>query len=295
MRHTEVHAVLDGLLDAGEVRRLPELPNFGIFYLNIPTAAALIVEDLKRSGRRATFGVEEGGDETLAEREKHFAKRITELIADLEARLLNSVERGKLRYCNQSRILEDFLQRGDQQFVPEYTYIHYSDLVRWLTEFGYVDQHHPNESPAFEEYERNELDLLENIENDTKVRRDQLGIRIQSYMRLIAPPASEEDAQLRLQERLAEALELNQQLARENQALKASVEQSGTKPINENSKRSYLRMIATLCRVAKIDTHNRETTALLEKKTKDFNLALNNSTVRKMLREVIEESARSEG
>jgi hypothetical protein len=158
---------------------------------------------------------------------------------------------------------------------------------------GYIDRHSQNESPAFEEFERNELDLLESIENDVKVRREEIGKRIQSYMRLLAAPASEEDAQLRLQERLAEMLERIQELERENQALKISLEQTGDKPINENSKRSYLRMIATLCQMAKVDLSKRETTAILENKTKNLNLGLNNSTVRKMVREVIEERIRS--
>ena len=61
MKHPQIHVVLDGLLRLADARRLPELPNFGVFYLSIPAAAALIVYYLKRSGR-TTFGVEDSGN-----------------------------------------------------------------------------------------------------------------------------------------------------------------------------------------------------------------------------------------
>ena len=57
MKQPEIHPVLAGLSCLDYAQRLPELPNFGIFYLSIPTVAALIVDDLKSSGR-TTFGVE---------------------------------------------------------------------------------------------------------------------------------------------------------------------------------------------------------------------------------------------
>jgi hypothetical protein len=123
MKHPEMHAALDGLLDPVDACRLPDLPNFGIFYLNVPNAAALIVEDLKRSGRYS-FEVEEAGGESRAEGEKRLERRIAGFTADLELRLLNAVERGILRSCGRSRTLEDFLRRGNQQHVPEYTNIH---------------------------------------------------------------------------------------------------------------------------------------------------------------------------
>ena len=148
MTHPEIHAVLDGLLDTGDAQRLPELPNFGIFYLSISSAAALIVDDLRRSNR-TSFGFEEGIDQDRKKLEKRLKSRLAELIADLEARLLASVENGRLRCCTQNRTLEDFLQRGDLRYIPEYTYIHYSDLVAWLATSGYIDRNSPTQSPAF--------------------------------------------------------------------------------------------------------------------------------------------------
>jgi hypothetical protein len=292
VKHPEIHAILDGLLDAGDDQRLPELPNFGIFYLNIRNAAALIVEDLKRSGR-STFGVEDDGKESLARREKRFAKRIAELTTDLEARLLKSVENGRLRFVTQNPTLEDFLQRGDERHLPEYTYIHFSDLLKWLMDSGYVDRNSPTASPAFEEYERHELNLLEDMQDDLKLRRDQVGKRIRSYMNVLAPPSSEDDEQLRLKERLVEALERIQELERENQSQKLEIEQSDNKPINVRSKQAYLRMIALLCKSkATYLFTKRETIGIFERDTEKSPLALDNNTIRKIFKEVQEEELR---
>lgn len=292
MKHPEIHPVLDGLLRLDDAQRLPELPNFGIFYLSIPNAAALIVDDLKRSGR-TTFGVEENGDDDLKKREKRLASRVAELTADLETRLLASVESGRLLCSTQSRTLEDFIQKGDRLYLPEYTHIYYSDLLAWLGDAGYIDRNSQNESPAFNDYEQNELDLLENLQSDLTLRRDQRGKRIESYMRVLAPPASDGDAELRLKEHLAETLERVRDLELENQTLKASIGQVAESPINVNAKHSYLRMIGMLCAMCKYDIGKRETTATFERATKHSTLALNNSTIRKIFGEVIEEKNRT--
>ncbi len=48
-------------------------------------------------------------------------------------------------------------------------------------------------------------------------------MRIDPYMRTLVPPASDEDAELRLKERLAEVLRQVQDLERENETLKTSI------------------------------------------------------------------------
>ena len=291
MKQLEIHPVLAGLSRLDDAQRLPELPNFGIFYLSIPSAAALIVDDLKRSGR-TTFGVEENSDEDSKKREKRLASRVAELTANLEARLLASVESGRLRCCTQSRTLEDFLQGSDRQYLPDYTHIQYSDLLAWLADAGYVDPNSQYESPAFSDYERRELDLLENLQSDLKLRRDQRGRRIDSYMRVLVPPASDKDAELRLKERLAEVLEQVQDLEQKNQALKESIGQVPEAPVNVNTKHSYLKMIGMLCAMCKYDLAKRETTGIFERATKHSALALDNTTIRKIFGEVIEEKNR---
>lgn len=291
MKQAEIHPVLAGLSRLDDSQRLPELPNFGIFYLSIPSAAALIVDDLKRSGR-TTFGVEENSDEDSKKREKRLASRVAELTANLEARLLASVESGRLRCCTQSRTLEDFLQGSDRQYLPDYTHIQYSDLLAWLADAGYVDPNSQYESPAFSDYERHELDLLENLQSDLKLRRDQRGRRIDSYMRVLVPPASDKDAELRLKERLAELLRQVQDLERENQTLKTSIGQVAETPVNALTKHSYLKMIGILCEKCKYDVRKHETTGTFDRDHMHSPLALNNTTIRKIFREVLKEKNR---
>ena len=112
MKHPEIHAVLDEVLDDGAAYRLPELPNFGVFYLSIPDAAKLIVEDLKRNNRRVTFGVYEDAESAPEEREKNFTKGVAALTSDLQSRLLHAVRQGKVRSFSKSRTLEDFSAKG---------------------------------------------------------------------------------------------------------------------------------------------------------------------------------------
>lgn len=286
MKHPDIHAVLDDTLDGGAAYRLPELPNFGVFYINIPSAATLIVEDLKRNNQRVRFGMYDDADGSTEEREKNFQKGVAELISDLQMRLLHAVEHGKLKYFTKSRTLEDFLQKGDQMCLPELTFIHYTDLIAWLTHFGYIDRLISTDHPAFEEYERNELDLMENLENDVIVRRGSLGKRIQSPLRVLVPPASQDDERLQLQEQLAGAFMSLRELKRENEELHARVGEVKFAPLNEKAKRSYLRLIGALCKKAKIDINGTDTVGQLARDTLVNKRRLSKSTIAHLLEQV---------
>ncbi len=289
MKHPEIHAVLDEVLEGGAAHRLPELPNFGLFYLSIPDAASLIVEDLKRNNRRVTFGMYEDAEGTPEEREKNFKQGVATLTSDLQSRLLYAVRHGKVRSFSKSRTLEDFLQRGDEEHLPELTFIHYTDLVAWLTQFGYIDRLNFTERPAFEEYERNELDLLEHLEEDVKVRRHLIGKRIQSPLRTLAPPASGEDAHLQIQEQLAAALASIRELKQENQKLLISAEETRFAPLDENSKRSYVRLIAALCKKAGLDPNGSGTVGKITDASHELGKPVSNSTVLKLMVQVDDE------
>ncbi len=289
MKHPEIHAVLDEVLDGGAAYRLPELPNFGLFYLSISDAASLIVEDLKRNNRRVTFGMYEDAESTPEERETNFKKGVAALTSDLQSRLLYAVRHSKVRSFSKSRTLEDFLQRGDEDHLPELTFVHYTDLIAWLTQFGYIDRLTFTERPAFEEYERNELDLLEHLEEDVKVRRHLIGKRIQSPLRTLALAASEEDAHLQIQEQLAAALLSIQRLKLENDSLYAQIDQIRLAPLNAKSKRSYVRLIAALCQMAKVNINGKDTVGTLTLATVHRRMPLSTGTVEELLAQVDEE------
>ena len=242
MKHPEIHAVLDEVLDGGAAYRLPELPNFGLFYLSISDAASLIVEDLKRNNRRVTFGMYEDAESTPEERETNFKKGVAALTSDLQSRLLYAVRHSKVRSFSKSRTLEDFLQRGDEDHLPELTFVHYTDLIAWLTQFGYIDRLTFTERPAFEDYERNELDLLEHLEEDVKcadissVSESSLPCAYVGTACLGRGRATSNTRATRGRtSKHSEILKL------ENDSLYAQIDQIRLAPLNAKSKRSYVK------------------------------------------------------
>ena len=221
----EESTVVDTFFNISErFRRFPDLPDFGILYLNIPAAASLTVEDLRLGGKHTLTG-KESSKSTPAKAAKAELAAVAKLTKDLEGRLLRAIEQHRLPCKVQPRELEDFLHRGNERFLPERTFIHFNDLIVWLRDLGYIDRSDPDPlGPAFSAYERRELALAEEIEGDVRVRRSLQRRRAPKGWEALVPAVSQEDERLRLQDQLSEAVERIRSLEKLVGSLRSSQE-----------------------------------------------------------------------
>lgn len=260
----------------------PELPDFGIFYLSVPAAASLISEDLIQSGRNRIAAAEGSLNET---REKSHLE-LTALFGEYISR---SLVDGTLPCKSGTRDLVDLLERGGERFIPEQTYIHYNDFVKWLIARGYVDRSGRSDAgPALLAYEQTELDLAEAVERDVAIHRA-LQDRKQALRSVWTeefPPIPSGDNREEIKAALSEALELVKKLEADIRELQALRTQPEDRPLTPRSKHSHQIVIAALCRALKLEVGAREATSSVQLKIEVAGLKLDNGTIHGILKEV---------
>jgi hypothetical protein len=262
----------------------PELPNFGVLHLSVPKAAALVAEDLIRSGRN---GVVERKEGIAAGRERSFS----ELTVQFQTRLLHSIEQGTLRHVAGARDLADLLEPGISDLIPERTYIHYNDLVRWLITQGYVDRSGRSDAgPALLEYEQDELDLAEKIESDVGTRRAMQGKARTPKTRWteVYPPLPNKDDRLEVQEALTEALERVKELENDLREARALGTKKEDRPLTAKARKSHLILIATLCKALKIDMRSRDATSTISRTMEAAGLKMDRGVTKDLLTDTTE-------
>jgi hypothetical protein len=257
----------------------PELPNFGVLHLSVPKAAALIAEDLIRSGRS---GVVERKEGSVPGRERS----LSELTAQFQARLLRSIDRGTLRYFAGARDLADLLEPGPSDLIPERTHIHYNDLVKWLIAQGYVDHAGRSDAgPALLEYEQDELELAEKIELDVKTRRA-MQLRLKppkTRWDEVYPPLPEPDDRIAIQEALSQALARVGELENDLREAKALGTNKEDRPLTPRARKSHHVLIAGLCDALGINIRLRDATSSIDGKLAEAGLKLDKGTIKGIL------------
>jgi hypothetical protein len=265
----------------------PELPNFGVLHLSVPRAAALIGEDLIRSGRNGV--VERKDSETPRRERSHF-----ELTTQFQARLLRSIKQGTLRCVPGARDLADLLEPGPSDLIPERTYIHYNDLVKWLIAQGYVDHSGRSDAgPALLEYEQDELEFAEKIELDVRTRR-----AMQSRAKPLKPqwtetypPLPTTDDRVEVQEALTDALARIRELENDLREARVLGTNKEDRPLTAKARKSHQILIAALCKALKIDMGSRDATSTIFRKIDVTGLKLDKGTIKRMLKETSESIA----
>jgi hypothetical protein len=265
----------------------PELPNFGVMHLSVPRAAALIGEDLIRSGRN---GVVERKESSGLRRERS----LLELTVQFQARLLRSIQQGTLHCVAGARDLADLLEPGPSDLIPERTYIHYNDLVKWLIAQGYVDRSGRSDAgPALLEYEQNELDLAEKIELDVRTRRAMQSRAKPPKTRWTEtyPPLPATDDRVEVQEALTEAFARIRELENDLREARVLGTNKEDRPLTAKARKSHQILIATLCKALKIDMRSRDATSTIHRKIEAAGLELDKGTIKQMLTDTAESIA----
>ena len=151
-------------------RAYPPLPSFGILYLTVRRATELIVRDMYERNR-SPF-------DTLLTDTPGFAEKLAELQESLtptiRQHLLDAIGKGRLRAVSKVNTYRDFIEHGDQQQAAR-SYIFYGDLMNWLINSGYENSRFMAIGPAFQVYERQELNLGKEVEFFIYKRREHPG------------------------------------------------------------------------------------------------------------------------
>lgn len=148
-------------------RAYPALPSFGILYLSLRRATALIVRDMYERNR-PPFNSLTVGTPGFAE---ELAKVQAELTPKIREHLVRAIEKGGLPAVHPTNSFQHFVEFGDESEAAS-SYIYYGDLVNWLVNSGYEDSRFLAVGPAFEAYEQQELTLGKEVEHYLQKRRE---------------------------------------------------------------------------------------------------------------------------
>lgn len=247
----------------------------GQAYLSVHRAAALIVRDMYERNRppfdTLPVGVPQFG--------RKIARLQEELTSKVQNHLLQAIEKGRLHSVSRSNTYPDFIEHGDQADAAR-SHIFYGDLINWLVNSGYEDSRFLAVGPAFEEYERQELELGKEVEHLLRRRRERKGADPNEI-----PTASTsmddgytdylEDA---LQSRADVISELKQRLG-----LKPMTQEAG--PLHPKERESLLALVAALYKARDKKLNDKELVGTLALPTAPNGRKLSQNTVRKYLDE----------
>ena len=151
-------------------RAYPALPSFGILYLSLSRATALIVRDMYERNRppfdTLIVGIPGFGEE--------LARVQAELTPKIREHLMQAIEKGRLSAVHSTNSFQQFVEFGDESKAAS-SFIHYGDLVNWLVNSGYEDGRFLAVGAAFQAYEQQELNLGKEVERYIQGRRELQG------------------------------------------------------------------------------------------------------------------------
>ena len=148
-------------------RAYPGLPSFGILYLSVRRATALIVRDMYERNRppfdTLVIGIPRFG--------KELARVQAELTPKIREHLMQAIEKDRLPAVHPTNSFQQFVEFGDESKAAS-SFIQYGDLVKWLVNSGYEDGRFLAVGPAFQAYEQQELNLGKEVERYIQGRRE---------------------------------------------------------------------------------------------------------------------------
>ena len=199
--------------------------------------------------------------------------------AKIQKHLLKAIEKGRLRSINVSNTYQEFIDHGDQP-DGSHSHIFYGDLINWLVNSGYEDGRFLAVGPAFEEYERQELDLGKQVELFIQRRRGQNGADSNEGRAKVVDVGDGyvdylEDA---LHQSADVISELKQQLG-----LAPIIQEAG--PLHPKERESLLALVAALLRLREKKHDDSDLVGKIALATTQSRKSLSENTVRKYLGE----------
>jgi hypothetical protein len=283
----------------------PTVPDFGILYLRVSEAAAILSEDLYETGRYP-FSDLQNLDHTESQLEAQKAELPAQLTARIQAHLMRAIGAGRLPAFSRTGSLEDFLANGDEPLIAERLYIHCGALRKWLGTSGYAAQWFLSHGPALAAYEAFEITLAREIETLIRSRRSSRDSRYDRRLELDEIDMNSEKLKMEFMSttfyhefemespkniKFVEFKTVFERALWQIQDLKKQLHRALNPPplkdLGLNESRSVLTLLAAVCRWKGINRWSRDLASRVERETEEMGRPLSDNTIRKWLNEAI--------
>jgi hypothetical protein len=265
----------------------PRLPNFGVFYLTVAQAAALIAGDLEASSRYPFDSVREAkpSDE---DREK-WVKGIREKLGNrFESRMMEAVRSGAIASEYKREDLRGFVEGKCHTEDPTRTYIPYLELIDWLVRSGYTSRVDMDDTlPGLGNYGCVEYSLACEIHGYIEMRRTRCGnngdkkeLQECDRQSLQAMPRS-----FSSDEYLASALSEIQELEDQVRLARHSQPTLEERPLETKERESLHKVILALWKVSSLAFNSRGIVSEVGRNLALLGLGLSDGTIRTRLTE----------
>lgn len=256
---------------------LSNIPNFGIWHLNIKRAAELIVLDMWFSGEFPDIKEPEDWDGN--EDDPRLKLALIYHSELFERRLVAAIDSGKLRTAYE---LRDF----DERLDLEETFIEFSALGDWL------EAHNYSEGDVLKNWMDQELELLNKAYDEI------------TYLRAIIREGKFQTDDIRVHGRFATLEKVDSMkpseisaackgLIIQNQELKEKLKNALScqppkvdRPLSTRQRRTFLTLIAALCKYAGIDPKARGAAQRIKGITETYGAPVDDGTIQKALGEI---------
>lgn len=251
-----------------------------LYHLSIREAAELVAVDMWVSG--VFPEIEEPDEWSGSDRDPALRGPLSEKIKELESRILQAVDSGRLKARNLIRNFDEKLDKSQPR-------IRFRDLESWLNERGY------SAGETFSEWIESEAEIEARLEGEFE------------YLRALAREGSMNelpyvsDGIARLHEvdsmERANLISVCKTLVIENDRFRQVVydtcpapakvhDAKIDRPLTTRQRRTFLTVIAAMCKYEGLDPHGRGTAQRITEMTDDLGAHVDDGTIAKILSEI---------
>jgi hypothetical protein len=253
------------------------IPDFGVWHLAISEAAELVALDMWFAG--ALPEIDEPNDWDGRERDPRLLAQLAEITKTFEARLAAAVVSGRMEAGASRR---DF----DDNLIPRKTYITYSALTEWLHDRGY------EYGDILSDWEETEAEVTAQLCNEVAslraAYREGKGLsRNITLQGLLAKSGQLDETEIdNLTAAYKAILTENQQLKERLESVQSEHHVKEGRPVSTRQRRTFLTIIAALCRKEGIDPEARGSARRIMEMTDDLGAHVDDGTISKVLSEI---------
>ena len=264
----------------------PHLPNFGIYYLTMAQAAALIAGDLEASSRYPFDQISEA-EISDADREKWSKETREKLVKQFEARLKEAVKSSAISSVCRRPNLRSFVDGDAQSIDATRVFIPFMELLNWLVREGYTSRLDMEASlPGLCNFGLVQYRFACEIDGYLNMRaklcRQNESNKLREYNRqlLIAKTDS-----FSADDHLASALSEIQFLENQVRVASAYSAKAEERPLETKERESLHKVILALWKISKVSFESRDLTGAIARNLELLGLELSKGTIRTRLKE----------
>jgi hypothetical protein len=264
---------------------LPEIPNFGIFYLNVVEASALIAADFTQQSE-ALDADYFGQDALKAEKTLHEARK--KVTRKFITRIMHAIEQGMLVPVYKNVNPKNFVEGTDDPLFPTQTYIHFPELLNWLCHNGFAKISDMEDLRYMWNYCCAEYGLALELDGYIKMRR--------SFLKdsALSDNLPEEHIPLAIgydlppEYLLGEAMRRVDHLEKQLHQATRSKAHPAEKPLDTRERETAATVLQAVCKLGGINLDSRQIGSQIQRVTEELGVPLAPNTISKWIDESLE-------